>query len=280
MPELRIITQELWEAVQARQLDIRQRSVKLREALNNPNSRSHTGKYLFSGLMQCGCCGAAYTVYSTTSYACATNINRGDAACANRLRIPRKLLEGTLLNIIQQELLSEEAMELFIHETSLALKEREAIPQAEHEAQKRKVQETEKQIANIMKAIQAGIITPTTKDALQKAEAEHERAKQELQANTQATNAITTILPNMAGRYREMVCSLGQTLYADVGQARECLKALMGQIRLLPTPNGYLEAELRHNTEGFVKFALGDAFKARMVAGARFELTTFRLCVL
>ena len=277
MPELRIISQELWDAVQARQLDIRQRSVKIREALNNPKSRSHTGKYLFSGLVQCGCCGAAYTVYSTTSYACATNINRGDAACANRLRIPRKLLEGSLLTIIQKELLSEEAIDVFIRETSLALTERESIPQAEQEAHIRKVEKAEKEIANIMKAIQAGIITPTTKDMLQKAEAEHEQAKRELAANTQAANAITTVLPNMAERYRAMVCSLGKTLYADVGQARECLKALMGQIRLLPTPNGCLEAELRHNTEGFIKLALGDALKVRMVAGAGFEPAAFRL---
>lgn len=67
-----------------------------------------------------------------------------------------------------------------------------------------------------------------------------------------------------------MVRSLGKTLYTDVGQARECLRALMGQIRILPTANGYLEAELRHNTEGLIKLAMGDPFKARVVAGAGF----------
>ncbi|MEI6731007.1 MAG: recombinase family protein, partial [Pseudomonadota bacterium] len=51
MPELQIIEQPLWDAVQARQQDIRKRSVKLREALNNPNSRCHSGKFLFSGLV-------------------------------------------------------------------------------------------------------------------------------------------------------------------------------------------------------------------------------------
>lgn len=269
MPELRIVPQELWDAVQARQLDIRQRSVKIREALNNPKSRSHTGKYLFSGLIQCGCCGASYTVYSTTSYACATNINRGDAACANRLRISRKILEGSLLEIIQQDLLSEEAIEQFTSDITEVIQKRQSTNTPEVEAHKQKLEEAERQIANIMKAISAGIITATTKEALQRAEAEQEQAKRALTANSQATDAITTVLPNMAEQYRAMVGSLGKTLYADVGRARECLKALMWQIRLLPTVNGYLEAELRHNPEGFIKLALGDAFKVRMVAGAR-----------
>ena len=48
MPILRIVPQELWDAAQARQLDIRCRSAKIREALQNPQTRSHTGKYLFS----------------------------------------------------------------------------------------------------------------------------------------------------------------------------------------------------------------------------------------
>ena len=50
-----------------------------------------------------------------------------------------------------------------------------------------------------------------------------------------------------------------------------------GPIRLLPTTGGLLQAELRHNAEGLITLALGDALKVRMVAGARFELTTFRL---
>ena len=74
-----------------------------------------------------------------------------------------------------------------------------------------------------------------------------------------------------------MVGSLGHTLGADVAQAREYLKGLLGYIRLLPSANGCLEAELRHNPEGLLKVALGAAFKARMVAGAGFEPTTFRL---
>ncbi len=277
MPELRIIPQELWEAVQARQLDIRQRSIKIREALNNPKSRSHTGKYLFSGLIQCGCCGANYTMYGATSYRCAININRGDAACANRVQISRKILEGSLLEIIRKDLLSEEAIDAFLTVINVELSKQQSTSTPEVDAQKQRLQEAERQIANLMKAINAGIITATTKEALQRAEAEQEQARQALAASNHTAHAITTALPNAAQRYRAMVRSLGQTLYADVNRARECLKALLGQIKLLPAANGYLEAELRHNAEGFIKLALGNALQVRMVAGVGFEPTTFRL---
>ena len=277
MPQLRIIPPELWDAVQARLLDIHQRSVKIRETMNNPNSRSHGGKYLFSGLLHCGCCGANYTVYSTTSYGCSTNLNRGDVACANRLRVPRKILEGCLLDIIRKDLLSEESIETFLGDINAEILQGQGKSSPEVDAQKQKLEAAERQIANIMKAISAGIITATTKETLQQAEAEQGQAKRELQAHTQATEAVTTVLPNMAERYRAMVGSLGQTLSTDVGRAREHLKALMGPIRLLPTAGGLLQAELRHNAEGLITVALGDALKARMVAGARFELTTFRL---
>ena len=57
----------------------------------------------------------------------------------------------------------------------------------------------------------------------------------------------------MVEQYRLMVGSLGKTLYADVGQARECLKALMGQILLLPTTNGHLNAELCGDYAGLMQ---------------------------
>lgn len=79
--------------------------------------------------------------------------------------------------------------------------------------------------------------------------------------------AITTALANAAERYKAMVGNLGKTLYADVSKARGCLKALMGQIRLLPTQNGYLEAELRHNPEGLIKLAFGEALKPEWLRG-------------
>ena len=280
MPELRIVPQELWDASQRRQQEIRQGSTALREALNNPQSRSHTGKYLFSGLLQCGCCGANYTVYSTTSYACAFNINRGDAACTNRLRLPKKMIEGKLLDVVRQELLSEESVDLFIKEKSNLLREHNQQPKAELMAYRRNMAQAEKQIANLLNAIKAGIITPMTKAELERAEAEYTQAKAAVDAATGTEEVLTATLPQAAKRYKKLVADLKSTLEANTSHARQCLKTLLGTIRLIPSATGrFLEAELRHSPEGLLRLALQDniGFKVRMVAGTGFEPVTFRL---
>lgn len=268
MPELAIVTPELWNAVKTRQKDIRKKSEKLREALNNPKTRSRTGKYIFSGLLKCGCCGASYTMYSTTSYGCSFNLNRGDAVCNNKLRVPRKLLEEILLKTVQEELLSEEAINLFIEETTKLLSDKNQEPKAEYTATKRTMNMAKKEIDNLMSAIKAGIVTPTTKAELQRAEADYEKAKASLDAATSTRDALTATLPEAAKRYRKLVGNLGNALQSDIGHARRCLESLLGTIRLVPSRTGrYLEAELRHNPEGLITLALNKDFKARMVAG-------------
>ena len=278
MPELEIIPQELWNAVKTRQKDIKKKSANLRKALNNPKTHSRSGKYIFSGLLKCGCCGASYTMCSTTSYGCSFNLNRGDAVCNNKLRIPRKLLEEILLSTVQEELLSEEAINLFIKETTKLLSDKNQEPKAEYAATKRAMKSAKKEIDNLMSAIKAGVITPTIKAELQRAETEYEKAKASLDTATSTREALTATLPEAAKRYRKLVDNLGNALQSDICHARRCLETLLGSIRLVPSRSGrYLEAELRHNPEGLITLALNKDFKARMVAGVGFEPTTFRL---
>lgn len=132
-----------------------------------------------------------------------------------------------------------------MQETTLALKQKQSEQKPEHDVHKRSLAKAEQQIANIMAAIQAGIITPTTKEALIRAEAEHKYAENQLKESSQAVEILTTLLPSAAERYSAIVSNLSQSLYTDVAQARQCLKELMGQIRLVPSANGYLDAELR-----------------------------------
>ena len=144
--------------------------------------------------------------------------------------------------------------------------------------QKRNLSVAETQVANLMAAIKAGIITPSTKNELEKAEECCEKAKAAMEATTSISQIMDNVLPNAAERYRKLVANLGQNLRTDINYARECLKTLLGQIKLVPSTTGsFLNAELNHNPEGLMELALTNEFKARLVAGARFELTTFRL---
>ena len=58
VPELKIVSPELWNAVKKQRNEIRQKSAYPREVLNNPQSLSRSWKFLFSELLECCCCGA------------------------------------------------------------------------------------------------------------------------------------------------------------------------------------------------------------------------------
>lgn len=177
----------------------------------------------------------------------------------------------------QQEIWNK-SISLFVEETSKLLQQESQKPIAELESYKCNLNVSEAQIGNIMNAIKAGIITPTTKSELERAEAEYEQAKTALDNLCGAENVLTTILPNAAKRYRNLVNNLGRSLQTDITHARECLKTLLGYVKLVPSnTGGFLNAELRHNPEGLINLALEGDSKVRLVAGARFELTTFRL---
>ncbi len=278
MPELRIVPQDLWDKAKARQADIRIKTTVLREAMQNTNSKSRTGKYLFSGLLQCGCCAANYVVYSTQSYGCATNVNRGDAACPNRLRISHRMLDLHILGILQEKLLSEEAIDLFIGETTAALKAKQSDQQPEIVIYQRKLKTLDKQINNLVAAIAAGAGLGSIQTELRRLETDKTATEAAIGASANLADLIVPALPQAAERYQKLVADLAGTLQDDLPHAREILKTLLGKIRLLPSKCGkFLEAELRHSAEGLFKLATGDGLKVQMVAGARFELTTFRL---
>ena len=90
-------------------------------------------------------------------------------------------------------------------------------------------------------------------------------------------DSMEAFLPDAAERYKQVLISLRSTLQSDAVEARQYLKTLVGAVTLHPQPDGYVVAQLQNSVEGLVTLALGEKCTARLVAGARFELTTFRL---
>lgn len=276
LPELRIVPQPLWDAVKARQAQIRQDSTKLRHVLNNPDSRSHSGKYLFSGLLKCGCCGANFSMQGSYSYGCAANVSRGETVCANKLRVPRRFLEDRLIEAVRANLYSEKAIELFIAETAVLLKQAEKDGQPDQVALKRQLADAQKTIDNIMMAIKAGIFSSTTKAELEKAELAKTQAEEAIKDIAKPTQSLPDLLPKAAERYKTLVADLVNVLQRDVVKARQLLKTLLGNIILMPTTEGYLQAKLTNSFE-VVRLTLRNSNYIRLVAGAGFEPAAFRL---
>jgi site-specific DNA recombinase len=84
VPELRIIEDELWQRVKARQNAVHTEMGK--DLTGNPLNRAHRRKFLLSGLLSCGLCGANYAILSQDRCGCATY--RSKAACTTMPQSP------------------------------------------------------------------------------------------------------------------------------------------------------------------------------------------------
>jgi len=231
---LRIVTPELWQAVQKRQLATRHKSKKAKQAGINTGGRGP--KYLFSGLLKCGNCGGNYNLVNRTHYGCAKHKDRGNSICDNHLTVKKTTVEQRLLAGIKQDLLSEKNYKEFEKQVHQLLKQHQPdIPGAIRKAAK-----AEKEVDNIMSAIRQGIITPSTKAALETAETGLEQANNELLElkNWQPSQ----ILPRAREIYKAMVLKLEEI--SDVAATREAIKQLTGDITLV-REDGKLTAELK-----------------------------------
>ena len=88
-PELRIVSEDLWEKVKARQREQAVRiGARVRLGLSKHQARA-TGaypKYLLSEIVHCGVCGSNLVVSGPRqAYVCASRVNGGLHACANKL---------------------------------------------------------------------------------------------------------------------------------------------------------------------------------------------------
>lgn len=252
-PELAIIDADLWN-----ECDARSKATKRNTAAKQARGKGAGGrgpKYLFSGLLRCGVCGGAYVIQTPTQYGCATHKDRGASVCTNALKVKRSTIEAVLLAGVKRELLNDEAYRAFEAEARALLKAERPDPANA----RRKLAQAQKELDNLMAAIRAGIITATTKQALEDAEHQAQAARAELQAIERFEPA--QILPRAREIYRDLVASLEAV--EDVATAREALRQIIGDVRLVPE-DGALTAEMQSP-------GLAGALQITVVAGARSE---------
>lgn len=233
-PELAIVDAATFDAIQER---LRKRRLPCKGG-------SHP-KYILSGLLRCGQCGGPMVAIDRYRYGCAAAKDRG--TCTSKLRVPRAGAEQAMLAGIREQLLSDEAFQKFQREVRAEMK-REAPDPSEAKA---KLAEAERLRENILAALRAGIITPSTKAELIAAEAAVKAAQDELRAFRRAS--VEQILPRMQEEWRRLVAELGSDRREEV---REAVHELIGTASVIE--------------ERGVIYAETNACQIRMVAGAGF----------
>ena len=86
----------------------------------------------------------------------------------------------------------------------------------------------DQEIANLLRAIKAGILTATTKVELEKLEAERRRLLESLEGGeAKRLKKIAAFLPNAEARYRQLVANLECLPQRHVAEARQELATLL-----------------------------------------------------
>ena len=93
VPKLRVIENDLWEAVRLRQREL---SFEIRrDAGGNALNRVHRRRFLLSGLLKCGCCAGGFTIVAQDRYGCAAHRSKG--TCNNNATVSRQEIEERVL---------------------------------------------------------------------------------------------------------------------------------------------------------------------------------------
>lgn len=275
-PELRILDDDLWSAVKARQEKNKIARKENGEAdLSRINTRRRP-KYLFSGLTKCSCCGGGYSAISATLIGCATARNKG--TCNNRVNIRRDELESRVLNALRTKLVDPELFahfcEVFTQEMNrLRMEGRAGIASAE--AELAKVNRELEKILDLY--LSDALSVDMVKERSKKLEARKTELEQFL---AEADEPPPLLHPSMALQYRKRVQQLYDALQdEDEGkriEAADTLRSLVDQIVLTPV-DGKVEIDVQGDLAGILTISTqsknpaagATGSQVKMVAGAR-----------
>ncbi len=170
-PELRIVSDELWQAMQDRKEKTKQHYVRTPEGqLTGKPESGIVAKFMLSGIARCGTCGGTMTMIGGRTrkrYYCLGRAHRGPAFCSNSAGVPMDLLDQAVLEVLYDELLADPARlweMIQAHDAQRQL-EREARQGTQVNVEK-EVARLEAEIGRLVTALAAGTASPDITKAI------------------------------------------------------------------------------------------------------------------
>ncbi len=253
VPELRIVSDALWEAVKRQQRALAERYVSVKQAAQ---SRSAQGlrrpAYLLSGLLECGTCGGTYAVVVGDRYGCVGHHRSRN--CSNSRTIRREEIERRALAGIAERLVSADKIEAAVAAYAAHINRENRERRIQADADRRALAKVDKAVAGIMAAIEDGLYQPSMKARV----AELERERVEISARlAEAPQDVPDVHPGIAEIYKRKVARLAETL-GDPDMrldASSDIRSLVGKIVLHPGERrGEVHATLHGSLTGILDF--------------------------
>ncbi|MFM9939772.1 MAG: recombinase family protein [Hyphomicrobiaceae bacterium] len=226
VPELRIIDEESWNAVQSRRAERGGPHLYQRRRPKRP----------LSGLVFCGACGARYIIATHDYLRCSGRMNSGTCDCSRTMlmsEIEERVLGGLRCNLLASEVVAAAVEEYRAERMRLAAQRRQARGRLQSE-----LAEVERKFARTMKMVEDGHADPAVAGPRLNELAAQRRDLQRAMAEESAGNVIE-IFPDAAQRYAAKVGEIHKAL-ASGGQgdleAVSLVRALIRRIVVHATP--------------------------------------------
>ena len=291
VPDLRIVSDDAWEAVKARQALLERGKTNTENPA--PFWSRQRPRYLFSGKMRCGTCVGGFSKISAEHFGCSTARNKGESQCANRLTLRHDRLEREVLGALKDRLMDPELFRVFVVEFTAEWNRLQAEASAGLTSRREELERIDRQLNKLVDALVDGVPAAMVRDRM----AGLETRKVALQAELASAEVPAPRLhPGLAQVYRDRVAELSRVLAEDnAAEARELIRGLVEAITLIPE-DGALRIEVRGALGAILALAEGarsvegpgnakrlgsvaEAFcvQAKLDAGTGFEPVTFRL---
>jgi len=234
VPDLRIVSDELWQAVQRRR--------RPPTSSGGPAAGYSTAS-LLSGLAQCGLCAGPFTIAGSRKrercYGCSRHRNRGSIICSNDLLESVSVVDHRVLEEIERTVLTPEARGVALAAAQDVI-ERSMADAGETAAKfDTALARVSREIENLIRAIELGGTPPPLLERLR--EREKERAVLARQLAFAKTLRTTSQLERhrLRRRLEEGFSQLGDVLSSEPTLARQALNQLfVGKVRFTPVDVG------------------------------------------
>jgi len=235
-PDLRIVPEALWQAVEAR----RRRAAE--SYLRQPRTGQLGGRrsggdfespYLLSGLGQCGVCGGSLVAMTrghgrrrAKFYGCAYHHKRGATVCSNSVQLRQEILDGALLEAIGK-VLDEQLVEAAVERALDRLRARRGKQADRGRELQRELALVEARMGHLLGAAKRGRATEVLLETLE-AEATRKKAILRELGELEDRAAITSLdARRLTQELKTRATDARALLGRHVSQARRMLRALL-----------------------------------------------------
>lgn len=279
VPHLRIVSDELWNAVQTRLSEYAR--VQL-QARRRPT-------YLLSKLTECEWCRKPYIMQDRGKCGCSGRLVHG--ICDNSRRFYREDLEEVVVSSICATMENPVLVDSYVREYAAAGEKLMEGAKAATSGLSQRIQMLARQERRLLSTISSGEVEGPSLRAvaaeLQRISSEKEAAEAKLSS---IPAAVLTVPNNVAERLKRQLADLRSQLYtagAKGAAARELFRSLIDRVIISPADtikadkrgSGPINVEIKGPIAALVGAAIesGPDHRAMLVAGTGFEPVTFRL---